>query len=1054
VKAIDAVDATGSAENLYAERHARAQAMTIHKMRKFWGTKSIGADLDHSQHISGLADHELEIFNTLSYTKKKVECGPRAAPFHGPVSVRRVFVGTISDPSERGLGAPRFARSATRRWKDTKGAVKGKTGCNYALRSSSKRRPVSFSIRGLLMPTPSDRLLAALSPDSRRVLAPSTLNKTDLSHVAVHKWENTSSRRKVGNVFPATKTNLRSAYSPQQPTQQISLSTTLSRYLTEMSVSHDEAYLKLHEAETMAFLQSKSYSVDDVVAWSRILSVSNAHQVVLRFIATANDLSSPDRLPLPTFLLMFILRSKSLEATSLRLLLDYISKYYVGQLPRSRPTATTQVINQQTALIMIVRLVRHARIVWPNGLEEVAVLATKMLGQDCDRIVDLDRVSIQRFSHLYNRLLALFSNPTSLRPFQSIAIQQRCQFILIRKMTSFSPHLPVTREGFRALTKIQLAHRKTEAERKWATSKALSWPPWKEELLGIEEGNEDPGRDSRAVNVLSRMVEAGYSHLFWEQTARVLAGWDTDGSPTIQSRVLLKRAPILRTADVKLESEQLKSKEQEIWATRILATRTIKEAWACFTSYEKTSGESHTIEPYNAMFARLLHAGKHHTVYDDQITSVVPGDRKETWPESTSPHDFLYVPSDPPSVSEFFEMMQKKGLRPGKRLLTELLDNTQTLEDGFMYINAGRLSQVGKQALLGMTQRPPPEIRVMMRRIGDRLVAAFIRLLCRAQATSKISFTLPRFPRSGKEIYQEEYTRDPFVYAQRLVTALQPSFKPIWHALFQGWNYRISSPQPQALDRSWEGLLSQLRDMDTLGIDLDFDCFRHLGDIMEVVAISHHLVIERQEQGLFGEPNPPWNCKLLCKSIFNAMAYGGSVRSKHDLAMTTSWLPNFKSSTQDQNSLVGIPTPAVLHRTIRILGMCTDYGSILTLLRWMHCFSPQLASVADELANSKLLTRHAMAAVRYFLEEAWRVEHFEHRHAVRGECYPGQLELLMEAREIIEKHPEDWGGWPTDQELCNYHFVNKSKARRMRARPGLGNYPPGQPAEGKRVGTE
>lgn len=947
--------------------------------------------------------------------------------------VRYACGSAISDSCEKPFLAHSFGNLEAERQVNLKRVSEARTGSAYSWELSSRSGRTRFQMHRKPMPTPSDRLLAALPFEARKAVAPPRCKKLDLSHVAPRRWENVSRRLGVSRGLRAIKKVVWIRSSHNQPAAQISLCVLLSRYLVARHVSEDRALAYLAETKTTDYLRSKGYNADHVIVWARILLSSDANQAVLKFVAVANDLSSSGSPSLPTFLLMFILRARSLKATSLRLLLDYLWKHYVAEVQGSTFSATARTIGQQTAMIMTVRLVRHARIVWPSALEEIAAIATKLIGRESEGTISLGRQHIQSLSHLYNRLLMLFAMPTSLRPFLSAATQQRAQFCLVRKMTGFKPHLPLTREGFRALTKVQLAHKKTEPEKQWSQSKALSWPPWKEELLGIDADSEDAGKNSRAAHILFKSTEAGYSRLDWEDTARILAGWDTDGSPTIQTRALLNQGPIVRTADVRHESKQSHHTEHKTWAARILATRTSKEAWACFTSYERSSRGIHAIEPYNAMFARLLHVRKEDYNQDNETTSVVPGDCKETWPEPTSPHDFLYVPTGPPTVTEFFDMMIKRGLRPRKHLLTELLDKAETLAEGVKYINASTLRQQERDGLLGNTGENARHVRTSMSTVAGRVIAAFVRVLCRTQGTREVNFALPTVCGSQETNSKQRRAADPFYYAQSFVSALQPSYKPIWYALFQRLNRRMSIPQ--VVRRSWAFLLDQVvGDMDALGFELDFDGFKDVGEILEKILLSNRLIMMRQGQ----ECDNKVECVSLCKSVFNAMAYGGSINSKGDIAKPDPWLPlGHTSLAPNRTNLIHIPTPAVLHRTIRILGMAEDIASIITLLRWMHCSAPELASVADELANSKKLIRNVITAVRYFIEKSWRNDDSNELAVLKDEWQPGQKELLSEAKAIIEQHQDDWGEWPTDEELYRYHYVNRKKARWLRESLGL-----------------
>ncbi len=887
------------------------------------------------------------------------------------------------------------------------------------------------------MPTPSEMLLAALPLKARNAFTPKRDNKTDLSHIAIRRWEKIPwRRRRMVNHLHAMRGTVGIQSLQTQPTGPPSLCVILAKYIAERGASEPRASQCNKNTENLDYLHSRGFNEDHVQSWADVLISSNANQAVRKFTTLADTIYSSSGPSPPNFLLLFILRARSLKAVSLRLLLDYIWKHCIGEVTGPKPLTPIRKIDEGAAMILVIRLVRHARIVWPNALEEIASIAGRLIGRESDGlVVNLSRQRIQDYSFFYNRLLSLFAMPTSLQPFASIAVRQRSQFCLIRKMTKFRPHLPVTKEGFRALVQVQLAHKKTDSERKWATSKALSWPPWKEELLGIEADSEDPGKNSRAADVLLRMIEAGYSPSHWEEGARVLAGWDTDGSPTIQTRALLRPASVLQHAAHRLESKEAHTDKDGTWAARIFATRTLKEAWACFTAFEKVSGGSNAIEPYNAMFARLLYVKDGNDNLTLEATSVVPGDGKETWPEPTSSHDFLYVSSNPPTIDSFFERMIKRGLRPGKHLLAELLGKAQSLAEGLKYINASTLRQREKDVLLGRAATDADEMRTILSGVHNHIIATYVGMLCRVRSTAGINFALPPVHGAQKATTMEERTTSPFYYAQSFVWAFQPSYRPIWYALIQGLRSRQFTPQ--ILQRLGAFLPDDLRDMHELGMDLDFDGFRDIGKILEENVLGPHRLAKAQQQDVSHHQELSRDRRLksvlLCKSLFSAMAHGGSAESKQDSARSSEWLPlNHPSAAQDRTRLLHIPTPSVLHRTIRILGMGEDNASILTLLRWMHCFAPELDSLADELANSKKLIRETITAVRYLLEEQWRYEDLAQSTGLQEDWQPAQKELLSEAKAVVDQHREEWGGWPTDEELQQYHHVNKTKAGRLR----------------------
>jgi hypothetical protein len=895
---------------------------------------------------------------------------------------------------------------------------------NYKMDSSSSSDRMSFLMHRIVMPTSSDRLLEALSDNARQAWATRPCQTVDLSYTSPRQWESLSRVRRR-----ALRGSIRWVVATPSTHHQLdwrpSLSKVLSEYLTARRVCGEQAADYLLETRTMGYLQSKGYDGHHVLLWSRILSTSDANEMVSAFVSAANSLPSPDTPPLPTFLLMLILRTKSLNANSLRLLLDYIWKHYVGAPQGSKSSTTTRTTGPQTGMIMAVRLVRHARMVWPAALEEIATIATNLIGRESEGTISLRRQQIQNLSHIYNRLLSLFALPTSLRPFVSATTQQRAQFCLIRKMTNFKPHLPVTREGFRALTKVQLARKKTEQERKWSQSQALSWPPWKEERLGIENDSEVAGKDSRAAEFMVKMTEAGYSMLHWEKAARIFSGWDTDGSPTIQTRTLIKPGLITLMADARQELKEANHDNHETWAARILATRTHKEAWACFTSYEKSWCGMHGAAPYNAMLAKLLHIRNEIAQPDNRTASVVPGDCRESWPEPTSPHDFLYVPSNPPMSDEFFDLMTSRGFRPPSYILVDMLDKAESLAVGIKYIDACKFPGGTGDCLLGRVQMNASLMRAMLKFISHGVMAAFVRLLGRMSLTQDITFTLPTVYDSQKANPTPEHVAEPFRYAQSLVFALQPCSRPVWYALFQGLRFRLSLNGFKR--QSLAIILDQVFKMDAIGVRLDFDGFKDIGLMLERILVSKYLVMIYQGQ----ECNIAVECVSLCKSVFAAMAYGVSVTSKSDGANSESWLAS------KHTQLIHSPTAAVLHRMIRILGMAEDETSILALLRWMHTWAFQLTLVTDELANSKRMIRQALTAVRYFVEKSWRHDEFREPAMLICELGPGQKDLWLEARAIVEQHPDEWGEWPTDEELYRYHDRNRNSARRLRVRLGL-----------------
>lgn len=415
---------------------------------------------------------------------------------------------------------------------------------------------------------------------------------------------------------------------------------------------------------------------------------------------TSNPDTEPPATPrIPPFLLLFILRLPNLPSTTLRVLLPYITATLVPAPFSSGDT--------KTPLVLLIRLLRHARAVYPSALPHIAnLIATHLHPASHPPIPN------SRLTATYNRLLSLFSLPTQDRPFKSVPLLQRSQFLLLRKMAFLD--LPITREGYRALTSVQLAHRKTASEIALSRSLASTWPPWPTVRDGHAASISVTIRPlSRAAQVLQQMVEAGYAWQGWETEAAVLAGTDTDASPTIQTRTFYHGRRNTTAAS-----------PCALWAVRVRATRTVEEAWCVFLA--ATEARELAPEVWEEMFAKLLAAAKGRWLrdtYRERLESiqtvwqsgdenaqlrvgralqkwdlaqrllvvrqkqVFPGDGKEVMAAPVSPSDGIFVGSPVPGVEEMFAMMRRVGgggrkMKITLRLITMLVKGAESVEAG------------------------------------------------------------------------------------------------------------------------------------------------------------------------------------------------------------------------------------------------------------------------------------------------------------------------------------------------------------------------------------
>lgn len=418
------------------------------------------------------------------------------------------------------------------------------------------------------------------------------------------------------------------------------------------------------------WLEVRGWDVTDVMSWAWILSAGTAERAVLRLERLAaeerdNDAGRPD---IPQFLLLILLRRRTTTFAFERLL-EYTRSYMDSLFfvrPHSLQSATRadlipspkdDLVGMYNFIFMmlIVRLLRGAKRVQPAAFPAIADLFCRYMDgknfQTKDQLVRLQEdptIEHAPLSFMYNRVLKLIGEPVTSNPVEAAIFQRQAQFAVVERMDQFQPPLVVSQEGYRAITSTLILSKKTDDERSWAELKRLSWPPWKEEKLGIHADIGWQYGVSQASRVLRRANEAGYSGSMWETRAEILAGWDADNTPTIQSRDVLpvsERRSASGTSDADIASG---------WAARIKATRTIDESWAAFSRWK---------------VQRRLKAGAK-IVYEAMFLQL---SRAENRRISESPSKRLATSTKIPDVPELLRNMSEDGVKMTSRLACRLL---------------------------------------------------------------------------------------------------------------------------------------------------------------------------------------------------------------------------------------------------------------------------------------------------------------------------------------------------------------------------------------------
>lgn len=981
--------------------------------------------------------------------------------------------------------------------------------------------------------TPSQDLIAALAAAKCLHAIPKAYpNMTDLSFISPRVlWQKprprTLSRRKgEGGVLRSTKV--------ASSQTKLSLQVLLANYIRtidplmqheesvggayELTTSLDEAISNLYTDDVTTFLESKGYGVEDLMSWAWIITAASPERAALRLTVLSHRNSLPERpvREVPTFVFLFLLRRPRLTARALKLLLLHGWNKLTGRRVRGGVESSLLELNEAvkpdlwsirrwkekdsivdpkarmdetTTMIMIVRLLRHARVLWPPAIVSIAGMISAHIDGSGSRprefsIAVLSERTAARLTFLYNRALSLISVPSSLDPFHSLAYHQRAQFNLLKRMTEFEPALAVNREGYRAITRVQVAHRKTVIERQWALMKSKSWPPWKEEKLGldVEKGIEDG--ISRASESLSRSKEAGYPDLMWERAAHIAAGWDTDRSPTIQTRTLLRRPPRirrLRSVSAKgQDSGSLEEKNTYVWASRIRATRTVEEAWACFLATQDEHMPP-SQDVYFAMFEKLVFKNRlerrqpstekqGYRIPGSPEDTHLPGDGKEVYLAPVFPQEATYTRSQPPSLGDLFDRMIEDGIQPAGRCLAFLVGHARSPGDGFKYLRSSSLST---RAVTALTI---PDVGVAryyvadLKSLPDYIFAAVIRLLSRFASSVAPTVSQKRadtncsdaiIRRSRRRIKNDHQVRiSPLLHAFRLMILRRPEYRPPWNSLLSALarpGVMIASSHqdvtPASADvTAWKIMVDVTREMHAASLDLDSQGFQIMCIGLEkaIIASQQKLrknsspeilpVAEPGESNLGSEASPRFQLRkdaeevlnegpVFIKAAFWRLVGLDSLRGASESRLSGPARPMLGHADQIEPltllprtlSVVG---PSHLHAYIRVLGLVRDYDTLLALLRWMANFAPELHAVTDEARNGRRLLRRSLVALRVFLERSWvfmeRDDDEEEEDDDSEESLDGAPEHVMQQVYEILEGVEGWGGWPTDEEVAAY----------------------------------
>ena len=773
----------------------------------------------------------------------------------------------------------------------------------------------------------------------------------------------------------------------------------------------DEIYFR---DEATASLRRRGLTVGDLEKWAWILTAENPDQMAERFLETPSDK--------PTFLLLEILRRDILHVRTLKLILIYtwdqimrktrpnllttsdmdidelIPWSDVTQFSLGSEESTFQApqLEETEFAILISRLLYHARRIWHPAVVSishmVAPYVSSILDSNGADPQCLDRRTHARMSKLHNQLLRLLALPASIEPLKSMVHNWQAQRVILETAVQFEPSLTLDQNSYRAIIQVLAASKKSEKESKVSKLRNRSWPPWRVDQDGMDAQRSPEEDSSRVLMATMRTKESGYVEDGQDIAMTILGGREPDGTPTIQTRKLIKRR--VRPASKDGVSTEF---DADHWAARIQATRDIQEAWSAFTGFEER-GCQPSLSMYFAMFEKLNYESARSGREQRQHAS--PGDGKEVIPSSTENFSRYYKWSiQPPTLSDLYTKMMVQGLRPSGRCLTFLVQHARTVDEGLLYLRDSGLDHRALSFLSGATKSIPPTI---LDKIPIQAYAAFIVLVCRfaprAIASGDVNkITSGEFearetgePADNAELVVKRWDiremttssgrsrLNPLRHAVGLLKQRHTNFRPAWYAVFNALARRgviidrnmVGHPENDIL--SWRVLEAALTDFHKSGLELD-----------------------------------PRGFQIICNGFEKAILASFDVSEVEGMAVVGAFpllKAEFRKIFESEETRYGLPKllhtvhGAHLHAYVRVLGFLEEYDEMLSVLEWMVQNQDALAQIAEQSRNGSKLIRRTIIAFKVFCT---------------------RTASAVEAERLVESVGK-WGGWPGDSEAQKY----------------------------------
>lgn len=466
--------------------------------------------------------------------------------------------------------------------------------------------------------------------------------------------------------------------------------------------------------DRLAALAAKGYSEQFVRHLAWILEPKTEDERIERFVT--------DDQPKPDFMLSVLLRrdSRIMHRKSVDALFNYLQKTvcnmpsrpdhgasdrtaqnvdWSGGLMSSDPTATRRFCKSVEALAY------HFRRLSPESLIPLARLASSFIEKlSCSS--GNARAVLARQTRVFNCAIQACGGLSYSRPLLYSSFNWKAQTVLLSLSASLERPFLIEKESYRAIQRVVLSMRKVDRERQVAERSSPSWPSKLLARDGMEQQQTAEDTWSRAFRAGVMMQEAGYGKAEVDRVMDLLAGADTDGSPTVHTR----------TSAFKRQSAK---PDHDEWSARILCTRNAQEAWAVFNKAEHQGIELNAAA-YREMFRKLMAR----EVCPD--SEHLPGEGRETFPVDDSRlTSWERIRRQPPTVEQLYDRMLSKGIRPEGTLLVDLIRAAPRRGDAERYLYDSTISSAARKQMIRAKRLDQAS------QIPHRVYEAYISYLCR-----------------------------------------------------------------------------------------------------------------------------------------------------------------------------------------------------------------------------------------------------------------------------------------------------------------------------------